>query len=207
MLARVRRQFKAAETFTQTTRACENVDHADCASLADSRCGQDLDSVVMVDVMSADKRSALMSRIRGKNTLPELHVRKCLWHAGLRYRLHVRGLPGRPDLVLPRWKVAVFVHGCFWHHHTGCVFFRLPKTRPGFWKKKLRGNRSRDMESVAALNAAGWRVAVVWECALRADLDRVGPMLAKWVRLGKDSLEIEGVSQAIRGRRLVPFKR
>ena len=86
----------------------------------------------MVDVMSAEKRSALMSRIRGKSTGPELLVRNRLWRAGFRYRLHAKGLPGRPDLVLRKWKAVEFVHGCFWHRHAGCRYFRLPKTRSDF---------------------------------------------------------------------------
>ncbi len=158
----------------------------------------------MVDVMSADKRSALMSRIRGKDTAPELHVRRQLWRAGLRYRLHAKGLPGKPDLVLPKWKAVVFVHGCFWHRHTGCAYFRLPKTRPGFWDEKLRRNQERDVMAIAASIKAGWRVAVVWECALRNDPDTVGRKLTTWIRRGKRSIRIEELDHAVRSRQLHP---
>jgi DNA mismatch endonuclease (patch repair protein) len=161
----------------------------------------------MVDIVSPDKRSALMSRIRNKDTLPEMRVRKGLWQSGLRYRLHVRELPGRPDLVLPRWNACVFVHGCFWHHHDGCQNFRLPRTRPRFWKDKLVGNKRRDIESIAALDAAGWRVAVVWECAVRADCDRIISMLARWIRSGKRSMEITGSGKGLGSDPLVQNRR
>jgi DNA mismatch endonuclease, patch repair protein len=97
--------------------------------------------LVMVDLMSAEKRSALMSRIQGKNTAPELFVRQYLWRAGFRFKLHQSGLPGRPDLVLKRWNAVLFINGCFWHRHEGCPYFRLPKTRRDFWDEKLRANR------------------------------------------------------------------
>lgn len=144
----------------------------------------------MVDVMSAGKRSALMSRIRGKHTRPEMQVRKLLWHQGFRYRLHGPKLPGRPDVVLPRWRAVVLVHGCFWHYHEGCPLFRLPATRPDFWLEKLSGNRERDRRSVHELRDAGWRVAVVWECALRLDQASVGQSLARWLRGDSSELEI-----------------
>lgn len=136
----------------------------------------------MTDVMSSGKRSALMSRIRSANTKPELLVRKFLWHAGFRYRLHAPALPGRPDLVLPRWNAVVFVHGCFWHRHVGCPYFRIPKTRTAFWDAKLTRNQERDSTAINALRQDGWRVAVVWECALRTDPDQVGQMLVHWMR-------------------------
>lgn len=139
----------------------------------------------MVDVMSAEKRSALMSRIKGKNTAPEVFVRKYLWRAGLRYRLHTRGLPGKPDLVLKRWGAVVFIHGCFWHRHEGCPLFRLPKTRADFWDQKLRGNQTRDLKAIAALSADGWRVCVVWECALRSDPESTCQKLIDWIRSGE----------------------
>src|SRR5690625_5211092 len=109
----------------------------------------------MTDVMSSDKRSALMSRIRGTNTKQELLVRRYLWHAGFRYRLHVAGLPGRPVLVLPKWNAVVFVHGCFWHRHTGCPYFRMPKTRAAFWDEKLTRNKVRDSTAITALRQGG----------------------------------------------------
>ncbi len=146
----------------------------------------------MVDVMSADKRSALMSRIRSKNTGPELIVRKLLWHAGLRYRLHNKRLPGKPDLVLPRWKVAVFIHGCFWHRHAGCPYFRLPKTRASFWDKKLAQNHNRDSAAATALIKGGWRVAVVWECAVRASPDATRQKLLDWMLRKRTGIQLTG---------------
>ncbi len=136
----------------------------------------------MTDVMSAEKRSALMSKIRGRDTKPEVEVRRMLSRAGLRYRLHTRGLPGRPDIVLPRWKATVLINGCFWHAHQDCALFRLPATRPDFWLDKLMGNRVRDAANVYSLATQGWRTAVVWECALRLDAAAVGAILVDWIR-------------------------
>ena len=144
----------------------------------------------MVDVMTSDKRSALMSRIRGKDTAPEVLVRKLLWHSGLRFRLHESGLPGRPDIVLRRWRVAVFVHGCFWHHHDNCPLFRLPATRTDFWETKLVRNRERDLDAIRMLRMAGWRVAVVWECALRGDDEATGHSLVSWIHSDSTSAEL-----------------
>jgi len=109
-------------------------------------------------------RSENMSRIRGKDTLPELVVRRAFWAAGLRYRLHDRRLPGNPDLVFAGQRTVVFVHGCFWHCHEGCGNFRLPKTRTEWWAAKLARNKARDAEVCTKLRAAGWRVMVIWEC-------------------------------------------
>ena len=112
-----------------------------------------------------------MSRIRGKDTRPELLMRQGLHGRGLRYRLHRAGMPGKPDMVFPKYRAAIFVHGCFWHGH-GCSLFRWPKTRAGFWKTKINRNMGRDREALAALKADGWRVLVVWECALRGKHSR-----------------------------------
>lgn len=156
----------------------------------------------MVDVMSADKRSALMSRIRAKNTGPEILVRKYLWRAGFRYRLHNKRLPGKPDIVLPRWNAVVFVHGCFWHRHVGCPYFRLPKTRPRFWDEKLASNQARDAAAIATLIDDGWRVAVVWECAVRASADATGRTLASWLQRGPTSIQLAGSGRPIKSRKL-----
>ncbi|TWG89483.1 T/G mismatch-specific endonuclease [Luteimonas sp. J16] len=120
----------------------------------------------MADIISPERRSALMSRIRGKDTKIEQEVRKGLHALGLRYRLGGAGLPGRPDIVLPRFHTVVFVHGCFWHQHD-CHLFRLPKTRPEFWKTKVDANRARDRRVSSALADLGWHVETVWECQLR----------------------------------------
>lgn len=120
-----------------------------------------------MDTVTTDVRSRMMSSIRGKDTKPELIVRRHLHGSGFRYRLHRRDLPGNPDLVLPRWNASILVHGCFWHGHEGCRYFRIPKTRTDFWTAKIRGNAERDMRAKIALRRQGWRVFVVWECALR----------------------------------------
>lgn len=120
----------------------------------------------MVDNRTEASRSALMSRIGGKNTAPELVVRKLLHSLGFRFRLHARELPGKPDIVLPRFRTAVFVHGCFWHGH-GCKIGQLPKTRLDYWLPKIERNKARDTEKSAALEAQGWRVLEVWQCETR----------------------------------------
>jgi DNA mismatch endonuclease (patch repair protein) len=105
-----------------------------------------------------------MARIRAKNTRPEMRVRRALWAAGLRYRLHDRRLPGCPDLVFPSLRTVVQIQGCFWHAHEGCANFRLPKTRSEWWATKLERNKARDVDVRAKLESAGWRVLVIWEC-------------------------------------------
>lgn len=108
-----------------------------------------------------------MSGIRGKNTKPEMMVRRMMFAAGLRYRLHRKDLPGSPDIVLSGKRVVVFVNGCFWHQHSGCRFAKLPSSNPEFWFEKLHRNVERDRKSISALVDAGWRVLTVWECAVR----------------------------------------
>ncbi len=121
----------------------------------------------MTDVVDAKTRSRMMAGIKGKNSEPEMLVRRALFKAGFRFRLHWRGLPGVPDVVLRGRRVAVFVHGCFWHMHPGCSSAKLPSTRPEFWLAKLSRNADRDREVREALCAEGWRVLTVWECATR----------------------------------------
>lgn len=113
-------------------------------------------------------RSAQMARVRGRDTKPEMRVRKAVHAAGLRYRLHDRRLPGTPDLVFPSRRIALFVHGCFWHRHPGCAAARLPKSRIEFWVPKLEGNVERDKNVKAELEAAGWTVFIVWECETKS---------------------------------------
>ena len=120
----------------------------------------------MVDVLSAEQRQLNMSRIRGRDTKPEMLLRRGLHSRGLRFRLHVRNMPGCPDLVFPSRRVAVFMHGCFWHVHD-CSNFKLPSTRTDFWTQKLLCNVDRDRQSKGQLLALGWRVLIVWECAFR----------------------------------------
>ena len=124
-----------------------------------------------------------MSGIRGRNTKPEILVRSLLHHLGFRFRLHARELPGKPDIVLPRYRAVIFVNGCFWHGHD-CPFYRLPRTRSDFWQDKIDRNRASDHRAKDALLAAGWRVAMVWECALRGtdtDNGQVAHRLAGWL--------------------------
>lgn len=122
----------------------------------------------MADTLSPQERSKRMSLVRGKNTSPELHVRRIVHTLGFRYRLHRSNLPGKPDLVFPSRKKAIFVHGCFWHRHGDpkCHLARLPKSRLGFWLPKLEANRLRDIEKQKALRAVGWKFLVVWECKI-----------------------------------------
>lgn len=120
----------------------------------------------MTDFLSPAERSERMSRIRGKDTQPELALRKALHRLGLRYRLHGAGLPGKPDLVFPRYRTVVFVHGCFWHRHAGCKIASTPKSNMSFWLEKFEKNIARDARVTAQLEATGWKVLVVWECEL-----------------------------------------
>ena len=117
-----------------------------------------------MDRITAEQRSRVMSRVRGKNTSPELVVRKIAHALGLRFRLHRKDLPGSPDLVFPKRRAVVFVHGCFWHQHSGCSRATMPQSRTDFWGSKLTRNVERDRNAIAALKAAGWTVAVIWEC-------------------------------------------
>jgi DNA mismatch endonuclease (patch repair protein) len=120
----------------------------------------------MVDRLTPDQRRLNMSRVRAKDTRPEMTVRGLLHRLGFRYRLHRRDLPGRPDIALPRYRAAIFVHGCFWHGHN-CSLFRMPATRTEFWAAKIATNRGRDTDAIGGLRRAGWRSLWVWECALR----------------------------------------
>lgn len=121
----------------------------------------------MVDTIDAASRSAVMSRVRGKDTKPEMAIRKMVFGAGYRYRLHGKKLPGKPDLVFAGRRKVIFVHGCFWHRHAGCALARIPKSRVEFWTAKLEGNRDRDARHLATLREMGWSAMVVWECELR----------------------------------------
>lgn len=123
----------------------------------------------MTDVVDEETRSRMMAGIKGKNTSPELLVRRYLHAAGLRFRLHDRRLPGSPDLAFPGLKVALLVHGCFWHRHTDCPFATTPKTRADFWQRKFSANVARDRRNLDALTAAGWKPVIVWECELNHD--------------------------------------
>ena len=120
----------------------------------------------MADRLSKEERSELMSHIRSVNTKPEVALRRALWRRGFRYRVNVKNLPGSPDIVLPKHRTVVFVHGCFWHAHKGCKIYHLPQTNTEFWLAKVTRNQERDQEVWRQLEAKGWSVVIVWECEL-----------------------------------------
>ena len=144
----------------------------------------------MADVVDPATRSRMMSGIGGRNTKPEIVVRKALFAAGFRFRLHRKDLPGRPDVVLPGRRIAVFVHGCFWHAHRGCRYAKTPASRREFWEAKLATNVERDARAMDALLSAGWRVLVIWECATRSVETReaLPELLRRWI----DGSEVSG---------------
>jgi DNA mismatch endonuclease (patch repair protein) len=120
-----------------------------------------------VDNLSLAERSEIMARVRSKNSRPELLVRKLVFALGYRYRLHVKDLPGHPDIVLRKFRKVIFVHGCFWHRHAGCALARLPKSNLDFWAPKLEGNKKRDEKNKRALLRSGWKVLTIWECQIK----------------------------------------
>jgi DNA mismatch endonuclease (patch repair protein) len=121
----------------------------------------------MADVHNTAQRRFNMQQIKGKNTQPEMLVRQFLFAHGYRYRLHDKKLPGKPDIVLPKYKTVIFVHGCFWHGHTNCKYYVVPKTRTDWWLNKINGNKANDSKAVSALKKAGWKIITVWECDLK----------------------------------------
>lgn len=147
----------------------------------------------MTDVHSPDIRSKNMRAIHSKNTQPEIIVRRFLHAAGFRYRLHDSSLPGKPDIVLPKYRAVVMIHGCFWHGHD-CRFFKLPSTRTEFWREKIEKNRLNDNKVLKALAASGWRVAVVWECSVRGKQleSSASPAcrLSAWLKSSSVALEL-----------------
>ncbi|MBS1502451.1 MAG: DNA mismatch endonuclease Vsr [Bacteroidetes bacterium] len=123
----------------------------------------------MADMHSKEIRSYNMSRIRSKDTKPEMLVRKFLHKSGFRYRLHVKELPGKPDIVLPKYKTIILVHGCFWHGHDGCQYFKMPTTRTEYWLNKIIKNKTNDSAAVLKLKKNGWNVIIIWECELKRE--------------------------------------
>lgn len=126
-----------------------------------------------MDTLTSEKRSWNMSRIRGTNTKPELAVRSMLHRMGYRFRIANKTLSGRPDIVLPKYRAVIFVHGCFWHRHLGCKYAYTPKSRLDFWERKFKGNVMRDKNNLSLLKNAGWLPLVVWECEIRHNADAV----------------------------------
>lgn len=121
----------------------------------------------MADVHNEQTRSYNMSQIKSGNTKPELLVRKFLHASGFRYKLHDKTLPGKPDIVLPRYKTIIFIHGCFWHGHANCKYFKIPQTRTAWWLQKINTNKANDAKSVKALKKDGWKIITIWECRLK----------------------------------------
>ncbi|QVK30984.1 very short patch repair endonuclease [Pseudomonas syringae] len=150
----------------------------------------------MTDVVDSATRSRMMAGIQGKNTSPELLIRKALHARGFRFRIHAKHLPGKPDLILPKYNAVIFIHGCFWHGHD-CRFFKVPKTRTEFWLEKIGKNKARDSIHIASLQALGWRVLIIWECAVRCmkkqDSTLLVDLVSSWVVSGSEYLQLEEV--------------
>ncbi len=152
----------------------------------------------MADIVDSATRSRMMSGIRAKNTKAEVEIRKRIFAAGFRYRLHDKKLPGKPDIIFPRYKAIIFIHGCFWHAHD-CALFKVPSTRPEFWQKKLKRNREKDEENSSHLKHLGWRILTIWECSFRGagkkreqELTKIVGKAVKWLNSKSRYREIRG---------------
>ncbi len=146
----------------------------------------------MTDVVDSETRSKMMVGIRGKDTRPELAVRRQLHQRGFRYRLHDKNLPGKPDIILKKYNAVIFIHGCFWHRHN-CHLFKWPKTRPEFWRRKITRNHENDVKALEDLQFAGWRVCIVWECSIKGaskNISMVSESIVRWLKSNKSMLEI-----------------
>lgn len=150
-------------------------------------------------VPTTPQRSRMMSSIRGKNTWPERTLRSLLFARGFRYRLHVRKLPGTPDLVFPKHRAVVFVHGCFWHRHEGCRYTTIPRTNEEFWQRKFLGNVDRDTRHLELLRSLGWRVATVWECAVKDSAEVAAQLVEEWLHGDEEALVIGQLALANNG--------
>ncbi|MEH2699016.1 MULTISPECIES: very short patch repair endonuclease [Rhizobium] len=146
----------------------------------------------MIDIVDKATRSRMMAGIKRRDTKPEMLLRQALHARGLRYRLHTKLLPGRPDLIFGKYHAVVFVHGCFWHRHAGCRYCTTPKSNPEFWESKFAGNVSRDAAVAYNLLRAGWRVGIVWECALRGDskVEAAVASVHSWLLSGSSTIEL-----------------
>lgn len=147
----------------------------------------------MVDIVDVSTRSRMMAGIKGRNTKPEILIRKLLHKKGFRFRLHVKDLPGKPDIVLSKYKAVIFVNGCFWHGHKDCHLFKLPATRTEFWQEKITRNQANDSKSINLLLENNWKVGVVWECSIRGatkDHGRVINTISEWLRGESSFIEI-----------------
>jgi len=147
----------------------------------------------MADIVDPLTRSRMMAGIKGRNTKPELLIRSLLHRMGFRFRLHVKDLPGKPDIVLPKYRAIIFVNGCFWHGHNSCHLFKLPKTRPEFWENKILKNQANDIKAIAALQSTNWRICIIWECSIKGaktDPQSVIINVANWLKSSESFLEI-----------------
>lgn len=147
----------------------------------------------MVDIVDSTTRSIMMSKIRSKNTKPELLIRSLLHRRGFRFRVHVKDLPGKPDIVLAKYKAVIFINGCFWHGHQGCSLFKLPGTRSDFWQQKIVRNQINDNKAIVALLEKNWRIAIIWECSIRGknrNPEQVIKLIANWLEGSEVFLEI-----------------
>lgn len=140
----------------------------------------------------------MMSGIRGRNTAPEVALRQGMHKEGFRFRLHTRRLSGMPDLVFPKYRAAVFVHGCFWHRHSNCLFCTTPATNATFWRDKFAGNVLRDRRNIKELQAAGWRTAIVWECEIKEKPTLVVRRLGKWLKSAANNIELSPKRASLR---------
>ena len=149
----------------------------------------------MPDIVSKEKRSEMMAGIKGQNTKPEILIRKLIHSLGFRYRLHYKKLPGKPDIVLPKYKAAILINGCFWHWHN-CSFFKMPSSNQDFWRNKIESNRNRDQIQIANLTSLGYKVLIIWECSLRGKnkllLSDIGRKIENWLINDKNNSEISG---------------
>lgn len=149
----------------------------------------------MADIVSKKKRSEMMSGIQGKDTKPELKIRSALHKFGFRYKLYDKTLPGKPDLVFPKYNAVILIHGCFWHLHD-CHLFKWPSTRPEFWRKKITENKERDKKNVLDLKKDGWRIMIIWECALKGkyklDFGSTIRSISEWLKSSDIYAEITG---------------
>lgn len=155
----------------------------------------------MADIVDRITRSRMMAGIKGSNTKPELALRRALHRLGFRFRLHVRELPGKPDIVLPKRRAAIQIHGCFWHRHENCVYATNPGSNQSFWTEKFRETIARDLRKLTALEDAGWRIAIVWECAIREHgAEAVAEDLSTWLISEKPFKEIPKKMRSARPR-------
>jgi DNA mismatch endonuclease, patch repair protein len=183
-------------------RGCRTVIPGQGERICRAICQQLSGATFVADTISPEARSALMARIRGRDTKPEVAVRRLLFRRGWRYRLHARGLPGRPDIFFPGRQAAIFVHGCFWHGHRGCDLATVPKTRTAFWCDKVATNQARDARAVTALHSLGWATLTIWQCEIERDPSLI-PRIETFL-LSRSGVERRPLSASTRKQRFLP---